>query len=44
MRAFQDCRCVITDSFHGTCFAIIFNKPFCASKTRKEEQSASRPC
>ena len=23
-----DCKLLITDSFHGTCFAIIFNKPF----------------
>lgn len=32
VRAFQDCKCVITDSFHGTCFAIIFNKPFLCIK------------
>lgn len=28
LRAFQDSTCIITDSFHGTCFAIIFHKPF----------------
>ena len=26
----KNCRAVITDSFHGMCFAIIFNKPFLA--------------
>ncbi len=24
----KNCRCLITDSFHGTCFAINFNRPF----------------
>ena len=28
IRAFIDAECVITDSFHGTVFSIIFNKPF----------------
>ena len=28
LRCFRDSRCVITDSFHGTVFSIIFNKPF----------------
>lgn len=28
LRAFMDAEYVITDSFHGTVFAIIFNKPF----------------
>ena len=28
LRAFMDAEYVITDSFHGTAFAIIFNKPF----------------
>lgn len=23
--------CIITDSFHGMCFALIFNKPFCVT-------------
>lgn len=28
IRAFMDAECVVTDSFHGTVFSIIFNKPF----------------
>lgn len=28
IRGFRDCECVVTDSFHGTVFSIIFNKPF----------------
>lgn len=28
VKAYRDAEFVITDSFHGTCFAIIFNKPF----------------
>lgn len=24
----KNCRCLVTDSFHGTCFAINFNRPF----------------
>lgn len=28
IRAFIDAECVVTDSFHGTVFSIIFNKPF----------------
>lgn len=27
---------VVTDTFHGTCFAIIFEKPFCALFTRSD--------
>jgi len=30
IRGFMDCEYVVTDSFHGTAFAIIFNKPFIA--------------
>ena len=30
LRAFMDAKFVITDSFHGTAFAILFNKPFIA--------------
>lgn len=30
LRGFMDAEYVITDSFHGTAFAIIFNKPFLA--------------
>lgn len=28
LKAIRDCKFLITDSFHGMCFAIIFNKPF----------------
>ncbi len=28
LRYIRDCSCVITDSFHGCVFAVIFNKPF----------------
>ena len=28
LACYRDCKCVITDSFHGVVFAIIFNKPF----------------
>ncbi len=28
LRFMRDCSCVLTDSFHGCVFAIIFNKPF----------------
>lgn len=28
LRCMCDCECVLTDSFHGCVFAIIFNKPF----------------
>ena len=28
VKAYSKCEFVVTDSFHGTCFAIIFNKPF----------------
>lgn len=28
LRVIKDCELFITDSFHGTCFALIFNKPF----------------
>ena len=28
LRYIRDCECLITDSFHGCVFAIIFNKPF----------------
>ena len=28
LRCIQDCECMVTDSFHGCVFGIIFNKPF----------------
>lgn len=36
IRGFQDAKFVVTDSFHGTVFAILFNKPFLTigNKTR----------
>ncbi len=36
----KNCRYLITDSFHGVCFAIIFNKPFVCVANR--ERGASR--
>ena len=40
IRAIQKCRFFVTDSFHGACFAIIFNKPFVclANKSRGESR------
>ena len=29
MRSFRDAEFVVTDSFHGLVFSLIFNKPFC---------------
>ena len=36
LKSIKDCKFFITDSFHGMCFAIIFNKPFIciANKSR----------
>lgn len=28
LKAIRNCKLLVTDSFHGVCFAIIFNKPF----------------
>lgn len=28
LRSIMDAKCIVTDSFHGTVFSIIFNKPF----------------
>ncbi len=28
LKVFKGAKCIITNSFHGVCFAIIFNKPF----------------
>ena len=30
LRGFRDAEFIVTDSFHGTVFSIIFNKPFIA--------------
>jgi exopolysaccharide biosynthesis predicted pyruvyltransferase EpsI len=35
IRGFMDAEFVITDSFHGTVFSIIFNKPFIAVGNKK---------
>lgn len=35
LNAIKNCKLLYTDSFHGVCFAIIFNKPFiCTNKLR----------
>ncbi len=36
LRFMRDCECVLTDSFHGCVFSIIFNKPFvCLGNERR---------
>lgn len=35
VRAFMDAKFIITDSFHGTVFSIIFNKPFIVLGNKK---------
>ena len=35
LKAFIEAEYIVTDSFHGVCFAIIFNKPFIAVMNRK---------
>lgn len=35
LKAIRDCKFLITDSFHGMCFAIIFNKPFICLSNKK---------
>lgn len=35
LNAIKNCKFFITDSFHGACFAIIFNKPFICIKNKK---------
>lgn len=32
LRSIKDCKLLVTDSFHGVCFALIFNKPFICIK------------
>lgn len=39
LRGFNDCEYVVTDSFHGTVFAIIFNKPFVTIANSKRGNS-----
>ena len=39
LKTIKDCRFLITNSFHGVCFAVIFNKPFiCLSNEMKREE------
>ena len=35
LRNFRDCEMIITDSFHGTVFSIIYNKPFYVLTNKK---------
>ncbi len=35
LRSFRDAQFIVTDSFHGTAFSIIFNKPFIAIGNKK---------
>src|SRR5690606_12015206 len=39
LRAFMDAEFVVTDSFHGTAFSIIFNKPFLAIVNKRRGAS-----
>lgn len=39
LRAFIDSRCVVTDSFHGCVFALLFHRPFVAIGNQKRGQS-----
>ena len=36
LKYIKNCKCLITDSFHGICFAILFNKPFICLKYIKD--------
>ena len=35
----KNCRILVTDSFHGVCFALIFNKPFICIKNKGRGES-----
>lgn len=35
VKAYRDAEFVVTDSFHGTCLAVLFNKPFISLANRK---------
>lgn len=39
LKYIKDCKLLITDSFHGVCFALIFNKPFICLKNKKRGQT-----
>lgn len=38
VRLFRNTQCVFTDSFHGTVFSIIFQKPFCVFERDKKSK------
>ncbi len=35
LKGIKECKLFITDSFHGVCFALIFNKPFICVRNKK---------
>lgn len=39
LRAFMDAQCVLTDSFHGCAFAILFNRPFVVIGNQRRGQA-----
>jgi exopolysaccharide biosynthesis predicted pyruvyltransferase EpsI len=39
LQSFMDAKFVITDSFHGTVFSILFNKPFIVIENKKRGQA-----
>lgn len=39
LKAFMDAKFIVTDSFHGTAFSILFNKPFVAIVNKKRGAS-----
>ena len=43
LKSIKDCKLLLTDSFHGVCFALIFNKPFICirNKARGDERFQS---
>ena len=39
LKYIKNCKLLITDSFHGVCFALLFNKPFVCLKNKKRGQT-----
>lgn len=39
LKYIKDCKLLVTDSFHGVCFALLFNKPFICLKNKKRGQA-----
>lgn len=39
LKYIKDCKFLITDSFHGVCFALIFNKPFICIKNKERGEA-----